>query len=135
MKWIAGCILLCAGAAMAQPMAGMQPGHVIPGTSFAPYNDVIRGYKDADDKMMSGMDAPYTGDADHDFASHMIPHHQGAIDMAEVELKFGTDPQMKQLAKRVVAAQKSEIAFMKAWLAKHPAKSIMGHGPGNAQWK
>ena len=63
--------------------------------------------------------AHYTGDTDHDFVVNMIPHHQGAVDMAEVELKYGSDPQLKKLAQDIVAAQRQEIAFMKSWLAAH----------------
>ncbi|MEK6346765.1 MAG: DUF305 domain-containing protein [Burkholderia sp.] len=70
--------------------------------------------------MMSNMSAPgYTGDPDADFVAHMIPHHQGAVDQAEVELKYGKDPQMRALAQRIVKAQKDEIALMKRWQAKH----------------
>ena len=70
-------------------------------------------------KMDQGM-GKYTGNPDIDFAANMIPHHQGAIDMAEVELKYGKDPEMLKLATDIVAAQKIEIAQMKAWLAKQP---------------
>jgi uncharacterized protein (DUF305 family) len=70
--------------------------------------------------MMKNMRAPaYTGDTDADFVAHMIPHHQGAVDQAEVELKYGEDPQMRALAKSIVKAQKEEIAYMKQWQAKH----------------
>jgi uncharacterized protein (DUF305 family) len=71
-------------------------------------------------KMMKNMSAPgYAGDTDADFVAHMIPHHQGAVDQAEVELKYGKDPQMKALAKNIIKAQVEEIAFMKHWQAKH----------------
>jgi uncharacterized protein (DUF305 family) len=61
------------------------------------------------------------GDVDHDFASMMIPHHQGAIDMAEGELKYGKDPAMRDLAKRIIADQKKEIKLMHDWMSKQPA--------------
>ena len=70
--------------------------------------------------MGKGMaDAPMTGDADHDFASMMIPHHQGAIDMAKAELLYGKDPTMRRLAQEIIADQKSEIDLMNLWLKKH----------------
>jgi len=65
------------------------------------------------------MNVPLTGNADVDFARGMIPHHQGAIDMAKIVLTYGKDPELRKLAEAVIAAQDSEIAFMKAWLAKN----------------
>ncbi len=80
-------------------------------------------FKEADERMMKGMSAPaYTGDADKDFVSHMIPHHQGAIEMAEVELKYGKDPGLRRLAKNIINAQHDEIGFMQRWHAKHGGK-------------
>jgi uncharacterized protein (DUF305 family) len=81
-----------------------------------------QAFKRADRKMMESMeDARYTGDADRDFVSHMAPHHQGAIDMAQVELKYGKDPTLRQLAARIVAAQRDEIALMERWQKAHGA--------------
>ena len=74
------------------------------------------------DKMSKAMAAvPMTEDADRDFVGMMIPHHQGAIEMAKFELAHGKDPAMLKLARDVVAAQDKEIAEMKAWQASHPA--------------
>ncbi len=69
------------------------------------------------DKMMADMMVPYTGNPDIDFARGMIPHHQAAIDMAKIQLEFGTDPGMRELAEAIIAAQESEIATLKAFLA------------------
>ncbi|HEX3350194.1 MAG TPA: DUF305 domain-containing protein [Acetobacteraceae bacterium] len=84
----------------------------------------------ADTAMMSGMEkmqhammaAPLTGDPDQDFVAMMIPHHQGAIEMAKTELQYGKDPEIRKLATAIVAAQDEEIAEMKQWQANHPAK-------------
>jgi uncharacterized protein (DUF305 family) len=49
----------------------------------------------------------------------MIPHHQGAVDMAKVELAFGKDPEMRKLAENIVSSRQKEIEFMEAWLKAH----------------
>ena len=59
-------------------------------------------YKAAMDKMHKAMAKPMMGNADHDFAMMMVPHHQGAIDMAKIELKYGTDPMLRKMAEKIV---------------------------------
>jgi uncharacterized protein (DUF305 family) len=76
-------------------------------------------YQAAMSTMMTDMMVPYTGNADADFVRSMIPHHQGAIDMAKVVLEYGQDPDVRKLAEGVIAAQEGEIAWMTDWLAKH----------------
>ena len=75
--------------------------------------------------MHKGMhSAGYTGDPDHDFVTMMIPHHQGAIDMAKALLLYGKDEQLKRLAQEIIADQQNEVQLMQLWLAKHsPAGS------------
>jgi len=60
--------------------------------------------------------APRNGDPDHDFVSMMIPHHQGAIDMAKALLKYGKDIALRKLAQQIITEQQYEIQLMQAWL-------------------
>ena len=64
------------------------------------------------DKMMAGMDAKPTGDVDKDFVAMMTPHHQGAIDMAQAELRYGHNEQLRRIAQEIVVEQQQEIAAM-----------------------
>lgn len=81
-----------------------------------------KAYRAANDKMHKDMDIAFTGDADADFARGMIPHHQGAVDMAKIVLQYGKDPEIRKLAEDVVRSQETEIKFMREWLAKRGAK-------------
>jgi uncharacterized protein (DUF305 family) len=72
--------------------------------------------------MMKGMESmQMSGDTDRDFATMMKMHHQGAIDMAQMELQSGKDPTMRSMAKRIIAAQNKEIKEFDQWLAKSKA--------------
>ena len=64
-------------------------------------------------KMMANMTVKPTGDVDRDFVAMMVPHHQGAIDMAQAELRYGHNEQLRRLAQEIVVNQQQEIAVMR----------------------
>ena len=71
-------------------------------------------------RMDRDMMQPASGDPDRDFAAMMIPHHQGAVEMAEAELRFGHDPVLRRLAQGIIVEQRQEIAVMSQALAALP---------------
>jgi uncharacterized protein (DUF305 family) len=76
------------------------------------------------DKMMADMVVKPTGDVDHDFVAMMVPHHQGAIDMAQAELQYGQNPQLKTIAQEIIVGQMQEIALMRLALGEALPPSI-----------
>ena len=71
-------------------------------------------------RMDAAMMAPATGNADRDFTTMMIPHHQGAVEMAEAELRFGRDPVLRRLAQGIIVEQRQEIVVMRQAIATLP---------------
>jgi uncharacterized protein (DUF305 family) len=102
----------CIGYATAQTD---HSGHGATDTGDSPSTSA---YIAANDKMHAAMSLDFTGNPDVDFARGMIAHHEGAVDMARVVLEFGDDPQIRQLAETIIAAQEAEISFMRDWLAR-----------------
>ncbi len=76
-------------------------------TAFLAENQAAMG------KMMAGMNVKPTGDVDADFVAMMIPHHQGAIDMAQAELRYGKNEQLRRMAQEIIVEQQQEIAAMR----------------------
>jgi uncharacterized protein (DUF305 family) len=111
---VGGVAALTIGLAIAQtkeadPMAGMDH-------SAMDMPSAMKGYMGAMDTMMKAMPMESTGDADADFLTMMIPHHQSAIDMARIELAEGDDDATRALAQKVIDAQEAEIAQMQDML-------------------
>ncbi|MBC7799114.1 MAG: DUF305 domain-containing protein [Gemmatimonadaceae bacterium] len=114
-----------AQAPAAPPVAGhhgMQHG-AMPGMGGAQMSanhmEMMRGMERMTRDMMA---APMTGNPDRDLATMMIPHHQGAIDMARIYLRDGKDPDMRRIAEKIVTDQEREIREFRDWLAKNPAR-------------
>ena len=125
----AALVLICAAAAAsAQDMhhqheaavAGTAP--VFVASTAKPFSALM---SDAMLVMHDGMQrAPTNGIPEHDFVTMMIPHHQGAIDMAKALLLMTQDPAMRNLAQGIVTEQQNDIKVMQAWLARYqPAQT------------
>lgn len=107
--------------ALAQEGGGMPMMHEMDGAMMMMAPDgaspATQGYVDAMNGMSAGMMVPFTGNADVDFVTGMVAHHQGAVDAAKVVLEYGSDPEVKAFAEQIITQQEAEIAWMKGWLA------------------
>jgi uncharacterized protein (DUF305 family) len=103
-------------------------------TANEPDMEIVRGgatdksaaeiaYEQANARMHEGMGV-IDPDPDIAFMQGMIPHHQGAVDMAEIVLEYGKDPETRALAETIIASQTKEIAQMREWLEKHDAVPV-----------
>ena len=115
----AGLTIVAVGAVAQQDHRGpMQGGQGMPGAQGGHGPNTMMESMERMQRQMTAV--PATGDTDQDFVAMMIPHHQGAIDMAKAELANGKDPEMRKLAEDIVKAQETEITQMRAWQQKHP---------------
>ena len=89
-------------------------------TDSAMQQELMQGMDQMNQDMMAA--AQYK-DPDVAFAAGMLPHHIGAVKMAEVELKYGKDPEMRKLAENIINAQQAEIEQMQKWLKAHNKKA------------
>jgi uncharacterized protein (DUF305 family) len=112
------CYKVSAQAKVTDPHAGHGPhsGNSAAASSKSTTTASTKKYQQINDNMHKSMDIKFTGDADKDFLAAMIPHHQGAVDMAEVVLQHGKNPKIRQLAQEIITMQKKEIAEMKQLL-------------------
>jgi hypothetical protein len=83
-------------------------------------------------KMMKDMAVKPTGDIDRDFVEMMVPHHQGAIDMARAELKYGHNEQLRRLAQGIIVTQQQEIPLMRLAIGDKLSPSVPSPTPGAA---
>jgi uncharacterized protein (DUF305 family) len=114
---LAAAIVAVPSLALAQGAHGGHSGHSTPAqTAQTPETEATRGYRAANEKMHRDMDIKFSGDADVDFVRGMIPHHQGAIEMAKVALQHAKDEQIRKWATDVIREQEREISEMQAWL-------------------
>jgi len=112
------CYKVSAQAKVTDPHAGhgSHVGNSASASSNSTTTASTKKYQQINDNMHKSMDIKFTGDADKDFLAAMIPHHQGAVDMAEVVLQHGKNPKIRQLAQEIITMQKKEIAEMKQLL-------------------
>jgi uncharacterized protein (DUF305 family) len=108
-------LALIGGSIAVAQQHGGHTGHVMP-KSTSSEGASTQAYRAANAKMHKDMDITYSGNADVDFVRGMIPHHQGAVEMAKIVLANGKDQELRKLATEIIAAQDKEITFMREWL-------------------
>ena len=107
------------------PSLSQRPPQSFVASTDKPFGTLMSDAMGIMDRDMTN--APMNGHPDHDFAAMMIPHHQGAVDMAKIELLYGKDPVLRRLAQEIIVTQASEIAVMRAQLEKSLARDGAQH--------
>jgi uncharacterized protein (DUF305 family) len=102
-------------------MAGMAMPALPPGSPAAAFHQQMDSVMTVMDTGMQQMGGVPPTDLDASFAAMMVPHHQGAVDMARLQLLYGKDPELRRLAQSIIAEQQIEMQQMTAWLRKHQA--------------
>ncbi|WP_210116369.1 DUF305 domain-containing protein [Hymenobacter fodinae] len=105
-------------------MAGMVHPALAPGTTAAAFHQQMDSVMTVMDRGMQQMGGVPPTDLDASFAAMMVPHHQGAVDMARLQLLYGQDPELRRLAQSIIAEQQIEIQQMQAWLRQHNALNV-----------
>lgn len=123
---LAACVIAPLSAAvLAHDMHEMHDGHAAHATAPPAFvASTSKPFGGLMDDAMNVMDygmkqAPMNGNAEHDFVTMMLPHHQGAVDMAKAVLLYSQDPEIRNLALGIIAEQQNEIQVMQAWLKRH----------------
>jgi hypothetical protein len=109
----------------APPLAFAHEAHQPPQQAATPDESAFLAENEAAmSKMMSAMEAKPTGDIARDFVAMMAPHHQGAIDMAVLELRYGKNEQLRRIAQEIIVSQMQEIAAMKLAIGEQVPASV-----------
>ncbi len=125
--WIS--LSLCLGLGLASINVSAEEMHHQHGKTNGPIPVFVASTAKSFDSLMDDamviMDdgmrrAPMNGQSEHDFMTMMIPHHQGAVDMAKAMLLYTNDPSVINLSLGIITEQQNEIRIMKAWLEQHP---------------
>lgn len=134
---VAACVALGASALAAGAQEMHRHHHGMAAASSPPpfVASTAKPFSALMDDAMAVMDdgmrrAPMNGVAEHDFVTMMIPHHQGAVDMAKALLLYTKDPELRNLAQGIVTEQQNEIRVMQAWLQRYQARQAQNPKPG-----